>query len=72
MFFNHKTKKLSGGLREISPERKVFLERQVALGVMESTAHPSQEEIDAVLKLQSGCAFNENWKVILKNRGLRD
>lgn len=49
MFFDHKTKKLTGELGYISPERKRRLEQLVAEGKMTCTRHPSEEEINRYL-----------------------
>lgn len=45
MFFNHKTKKFSGKIRDITPEEDAYGRKLVEQGVMESTEHPSDEEI---------------------------
>ena len=45
MFFDHKTKRFSGVLSEISKEKHDGLERLEARGELISTVHPSEEEI---------------------------
>ena len=45
MFFDHKTRRFSGVLSEISKEKHDGLERLEARGELISTAHPSEEEI---------------------------
>lgn len=46
MFFDHKTKKLTGELDYITPEESRELEQLVAEGKMTCTTHPSPEEME--------------------------
>lgn len=71
MYFDPKTKKVYGEFKQITPERKAFLREQVRKGIMVSTKHPSQEDIDAARKWHQTHTFNENVDEVLKNTGIR-
>lgn len=69
MQYNDKTKSVM--FREITPEEKARNAELVARGVMISTAHPSDEEIENSAEYRRTHKFNENVREILKARGFR-
>lgn len=72
MFFDPKTRRFYGKLGFLTDKQRDFYNKQVKKGIMVSTEHPSQEEIDAVLDWQSTHGFNEGIEDLLKERDRRD
>lgn len=69
MHFDPKKNKIFGRLRDITPKERAYYDEQIKNGVMVSTRHPSQEDIDAADKWRSEHSFNENAEELLRGRG---
>lgn len=54
LFFNSKTKTLTGELDYISSEEEARAKQLIAEGKMSSTEHPSDEELAEALKAYAG------------------